>query len=1512
MHPLDWKSIRTLGGAQHKGFEELCAQIARGVVPPGCSFPRNGTPDGGVECCAIFASGEEWGWQAKYVHTLEESQWAQIDDSVGTALKTHPKLTRYHVCVPLDLPDARIQNRKSARDRWNEHKSKWSIWADELQMAVDFVWWGSSELLDMLSLPANAGRVLFWFGTPGCFDRPWFEAHIARATKSAGPRYTPELHVELPITQKFEALGRTARMIERVCGTGRKLREEYAWISGWKDCDENPGLGTACQPLKDAVDSLMELLDQFTERPCGRQGLSEICAAAKQALQFCYDAQRANDMLQYSSPDKGDEAGESNYRQNVEWQSQRRHSIRNFGYQLRSATQVYAAEEAFAESNLMVVTGEAGTGKTHLLCDLARHRVAEKRPTILLLGQSFTTTESPGRQVADLLQLPSASLPEIVGCLEAAAQAANARCLLMIDALNEGKGKQFWKPHLTEFLDVVRASPWLAVVLTVRTCYTDVVIPENVLSEAARATHQGFEEVAHEAVKSFFLAHELEFASVPVFSREFSNPLFLKTLCRGLQKSGYRTLPRGFHGITKVFDLYLEAMESELAVQLDFPRNQKLVRKALAALVRAATNANLPFLPIEQGREIVDRLLPGRSYSSSLCKALTDGGLLLESHSCGKDGTEIDVLCIAYERWSDHLAAKALLDEHLDSVRPSEAFKIGGPLAPYVQAVSMREGIREALSIQVPERVGRELLSLAPYALREWGMADAFLHSVVWRDPSACTAAMEALMHFFEVKKLAHNSDVWDARIAVATIPGHRLNMNVMDQWLQQTPMPDRDAAWTLSIHKAWDQEQSICHLVDWAWRLERGAVLEEESAWLAALTLSWCFTSSHRFLRDRATKALVNLLDDRLDVAARLVRHFTHVDDLYVMERVLASACGVAQRSHDKEKVAELADAVHKSVFSSGIPPTHILIRDYARCVIERAVYLGARLNFDPAVSQPPYRSIWPAIPSSDDIEKLKGQLLEREQAVRQIFYSVEYDDFARYVIGTDRWSNEWLSLSIHAPPWIPLSSKFDEVVETFTDWQKKLWRIINKLRESKNPFFDSFMALLGKDIPIPEGNPGAMRRKEARRNKRHSALSARLEESLPPGVKERLKELLEEQRMCHNDKPPYFDRSLIQRYIAKRVFDLGWTVDRFAWFDGTQVSNNGRDASKPERIGKKYQWIAYHEISALITDHFQYRENCSGMIPTEAYEGPWQDHFRDIDPTHVIKSLPESAGTREAWWETIRYDNWQGERGGCEWATDASDFPELSRLLQIVDPHGGRWINTQGFYMWERERPPSQGYEGAERRSLWAHCHAWLVKREDVPSLLYCSTSVDVGNQWMPHQLPHVPSVFLGEYSWAQASQFHEDVYYDGWHEPSGCQVKVFSIPAEYLDERGSFDCSMDEGFTLLLPTPGFVRDLELRWTGKGADFVTPAGDLFATDPRAYEPGRHCLLLREDLLWKYLDDNDLSLVWLVRGGKERYGPRNDYESYFGLKFSGVLQLTRGGVVGEVHHEDLKKALSK
>ena len=102
--------------------------------------------------------------------------------------------------------------------------------------------------------------------------------------------------------------------------------------------------------------------------------------------------------------------------------------------------------------------------------------------------------------------------------------------------------------------------------------------------------------------------------------------------------------------------------------------------------------------------------------------------------------------------------------------------------------------------------------------------------------------------------------------------------------------------------------EGPVDRLVDWASNISGDDDVEEEVVDLAATTLAWMFTTPNRFLRDRATKALLGLLTGRLESAGRLVHHFANVDDPYVTERIYAVTYGVAMRNHDVDAVRKLA----------------------------------------------------------------------------------------------------------------------------------------------------------------------------------------------------------------------------------------------------------------------------------------------------------------------------------------------------------------------------------------------------------------------------------------------------------------------------------------------------------------------------------------------------------------------------------------------------------------------------
>ena len=341
---------------------------------------------------------------------------------------------------------------------------------------------------------------------------------------------------------------------------------------------------------------------------------------------------------------------------------------------------------------------------------------------------------------------------------------------------------------------------------------------------------------------------------------------------------------------------------------------------------------------------------------------------------------------------------------------------------------------------------------------------------------------------------------------------------------------------------------------------------------------------------------------------------------------------------------------------------------------------------------------------------------------------------------------------------------------------------------------------------------------------------------------------------------RPPRFELREIQRYVLWRVFDLGWTTERFGRFDRFAVGSQGRDARKAERIGKKYQWIAYHEIMAFVSDHYQYHELFQEEGADHAYDGVWQSNFRDIDPSCTLRSVRGGTswhGHGASWWGSTGYDSW-GEPGGPrEWIVNTDDLPKLEDLLVVGNPEdGSRWVNGHGFFLWKQQPPADQEWTEIERRELSYKCTGYLVRADDAEALLQWAEGVDLAGLGMA-DAARVHHMFLGEHAWAAACRYFQQPYYgdDGWARPTeGCPVKVRAVAREYLREAGGFDCAIDESYMLALPVEDLVEGLGLRWGGRGADFVDGAGRVGAQDPTVHSEGPSARLLRPGLCVKVL----------------------------------------------------------
>ena len=1533
MVTANWTTIRALDGSQRAGFEELCAQLARTETPVDAKFNRTGNPDAGVECYCTFPGGDEWGWQAKYfVDALGGPQWTQLDRSVRTALEKHPDLARYFVCIPRDRSDARIQGQQSAMETWDRHVRKWEGWAQNRGTQVEFVWWGSSELLDRLSQRKHIGRLYYWFGRPG-FDESWFSDRWEEARRVAGLRYTPEIHVELDIAKRLDLFARADSAVDGLRSYAVGIRDTLRMLRYPASPDAG---GTQRYDLGALVAAGNRVLDEFATLEIGPAGDVQLCRIVDRIAEvqpLVEEAHREAAKLGEEYAAQQDPGGE-NVRYLVNPHVQVARDIASFRREMVRVSSQLESAERFINRQALVLTGAPGTGKTHLLCDFARRRLDAGAPTVLLMGQRFTDTSEPWNQALQQLGMHGTKIEEFVGALEAAAQVSNSRALVIIDALNEGRGLDIWPSHLSPFLARLESSPWIGVVMSVRTTYQGDIVRQELRDRAASLTHVGFAGHEYEAVQTFFGYYGLEFPSTPLLHSEYRNPLYLKTVCEALSRSGATRVPRGFQGITAAFDLYWGVINRELAKSLDYNPADNLVKLAVGAFAEELAKVGDGWLARGRAEQVVNQFLPGRPFGNSLYHGLVTSGVLVVDRGWSLDSNQEEVVFLAYERLADHVVAGALLQEYIkDSARPmvslwlrSLSREVAGLARRFMSRRRTRvasgssdwsllsrrgrgvpAGVLEALCIQAPEQTGRELVRIAPKYWNVWGIGDAILESIVWRRLDAFTDDTKEVLQ--EVAAWGNRFiDPRDSLLTVSTIPGHPFNALYLDRRLRQDTMPVRDAWWSIYLDGTWGTEGPAARLIDWASGIVPDTSVETDVVDLAATCLAWMLTTSNRFLRDRATKALVALLTGRVESIERLMERFADVDDPYVAERIYAVAYGVVMRSNDAAGAGRLAQRAYGLVFADGSPPAHVLLRDYARGVIERAVYLSPELEDDLSLDfiRPPYASTWPDVPDEDAVQELERRMSGaadddegNDNEWRNIQFSVTGWDFASYVIGTNfsEVSDDWLSLTLADDAWLPPAERKEDLIGRFNHMEWTAWKEFAETKPSMPIVRISFDALFGLDDgPVTVDPPDTSEQDDSYCRFVASMSCEHLCEW----------ESLEEKR-------PGLELGIIQRYILGRVASLGWTGERFGEFDRMVRLRDriGRESRKTERIGKKYQWIAYHEILAFIADRHQYHPRWGEPV----YTGPGQLGHRDIDPSTVLSPNPRKEGWREAyrpcWWAPMEFDNWQLDAPIGQWVANDDDLPNLERGLVVSDPSNPdvSWINAYCFQGRRQPLSPDVRENDGERREIWYRTVAFLVPRGSSDQFTQWVLS---GQYWEGDgqmgigDFDDAEGIFFGEYGWSPGFQRMTDGQPIGtieWCFPTGSDpASAHRVAASCSTTANGYDCSTaeDVGPSYYLPSYSIVRDCNLSWAGIAADHVDERTKIAAFDPSAHEQGPGALLLRSDILDRYLIEHELDLCWAIIGEKQTIGTTG--QPYGWLKFQGAYVYRDGTAIGQTN----------
>jgi hypothetical protein len=1529
MKNSEWNNLRTFNGSQQSAFEELCCQLASQEVSKDFQFIRKGTPDAGVECFAIAPNGSEWGWQAKFFDQLGSSQIKELDESFFTAINKHPRLVKYFVCLPIDLSDARITNRKSQLEKWETTKRKWEQKVKLLNREVEIVYWGNFEIFKRLSLENARGRYYYWFHKES-FSRHWFEKHLEQSINQAGPRYTSALNVELPVAEVFDGLGRTPAFVNRAKVYARDLKRSFEKLS-----PQNKDFYTEQEAaeFRKHFSELLLLLNEITYSVVTVFPWEKIKALNTRILR---DSESIQDRL-WELDKKSHEEKKSS-----DTEKQNPHSLRRSAYseennylhrfllEIKKLSNYIESESVLVSNNpFLLVVGEAGKGKTHLFCDVASNRLRQEMPTVLLLGEFFDGYDEPWTQLLRLLDLRNVSVEEFLGALDASAQAHGQKALIMIDALNEGNGKQLWRNHLGRFAFAISRYSWLSLAVSVRSSYERITIPDSPEHKDlfVKVVHHGFAENEYDAVRSFFEYYHLELPSSPLLLPEFQTPLFLKILCKGLQDKGLTRIPSGYVGITETFELFISAVDEKIwreHYSSQYLKPNKLVQRVLEAFAELMSKDKKDWLTIDEAEYVINKIIRTSTNQSFLALLLSEGVLSTRMHY--EADTEIEVVRFSYEKFSDHIITNYLIKEYIQQEAPRNSFLESGSLRYLIEEPWRYQGIIESLCVQIPEKLGCEFPEIVEATTGEDYIGRAFIASIIWRDVKAFNETTRQKFTDYSGKSQVLFYAAIDALLTVASNPDHPYNAKFLHSILSKYSMAERDAWWSIYLHRNYGTHNALDRLIDWAWSDQNKDHVSEEALELCGMTLTWLFTTSNRFLRDRATKALTTILTGKLHIMELILEVFKDIDDMYVLERLYACAYGCALRSKDVASIKSLAETVYRLIFRN-MPPVHILLRDYAKGTIDYALSLGVELDIAIEQINPPYASDWPSIPSKEELEKYDTvtpyDSNDGKWSEGRIWHSVMHDDFARYVIGTNSsiTSRHWLSFKLSDEQLKSPEEQFNEFVSSLNAQQIDAWKNYQSTRQ--NLYKDEiriFRKLPNETIELLLSLSESEEIGKNNTSKEIDEINARFEKyaNAVNESAERFTEVLsQEQRKVFADfvlpyqnnpqsfeKLPRFNLDEMQRWILKRVFDLGWTVERFGDFDRHDIGYNGRDAHKAERIGKKYQWIAYYEFLGYLSDHYQFRHEYKQVsIP---FNGAWQLGIRDIDPSCTLRVNKNNASVdmaSKSWWTPLQYDIQGVEDDDTKWLMDQNDVPDITKIIEITDPQANaNWLCLDGFVKWETANPIEEERYEKPRRELWLMLKSYLVNNKDVPQISRWAAKQNFMGRWMPEAISYY-HVFLGEFHWAKSylEKYGDDDEWVGGDEMSRIPKKVLIPVEEYAHEGSGFDCSTDYGIQIKIPSGFLARKMHLK-NSVDSRFYDPEGNLMAFDPSIFEYGPSTLLVKREKFIEFLEENKLSIFWTVIGEKQVLDGSWNSDNWNGrLNINGAYWLKKNKLSGKL-----------
>jgi hypothetical protein len=1049
-----------------------------------------------------------------------------------------------------------------------------------------------------------------------------------------------------------------------------------------------------------------------------------------------------------------------------------------------------------------------------------------------------------------------------------AAATAGRRFVIFVDALNETVPPNFWRIHLPALRSAVARYPHVALAVSCRDTYETVVLEGNESSHYVLRTHPGFADREVEATQKYFAHYKLPAPKIPLLTPEFTLPLFLRLYCESMARSQDGPIPEGHQGRVAIFERYLAAKVETIARRLKPDATSDYELNTAKTQVNRVLNGLLDELS-QQGRESMaageadaitrTSLADRASEAAKVMGLLQEEGILTREQLYLGNDTYGEGVRIVFQAFADFLLLKRRLARSDDPLHDAE-------LKQWL-TIECSWGIGEAAAVLFPEVYNVELPDLLdikpspePADYRDRAAMDqhrrarqlyrSLFETLPYRASQAISQRTVDMLN--AAQPYLTRSEFYEVLFMIAPQPGNRLNGKGLHNYLLHVEMPTRDSDFGFATYHELSEDASP------AARLSRWAAAgpypgyDAEVIELACIPLCWLLSSPNRFMRDWVTKALVQLLHGHLDVMRALFERFWTVDDPYVVQRVAVIAYGALLRSKpgQSDQATALAELVLTRVFSRPIRPDELLLdaaRGVARWSVANQLLPESALD----AARRPYGLTLPGPPPTEATIKAKYGYREGEpdnESYGSLRLSLmPMGDFARYVVGS----------GLHHFSRYRIGQEPRGRGEREPRFIKSRW---NAFIASLDAQQRDALAEWLKDLEQHEHELGRL---------------SFLLRGQPDALTEAQFDLLDSAFVHPKPVDDDYPADGACRWIFRRTLRLGWTPKLFGQEDrGLGRGRAGRESHKAERWGKKYQWMAYHELLARVADNYQSAQRYEDDQPYEGLHQIIGD--REIDPSlppidfqPFISSQDGQEVGATAWqspliqlaqWPPAGIDFKPYRSDVKRFLADTDSEPSVAETLFLHDRDGTDWIVLDGF---TRQVDPRahKGWRGLQQTS---GIDTLLTPAGSAGKIITALKNKPRHESYdLTDSNGHIDCCYVGEVGRSGPVCYHR---HDKLRPVSIGNKSFEVVPTveQYTWEGSILDCSLTESTTTLLPSTFIQQAAKLSFDMRGPSWLNAGGTPVFTYYE--EPGNssHALLARASFLQDFLTAYQLELVVL------------------------------------------------